>query len=155
MTIIEPQKKVSNKRQAPPISESMIAMLKRQEGLRLKVYSCPAGKLTIGYGRNLEDRGITLQEADYLLQNDILFVRKNLEKNIMYFNELPLPVQEVLINMGFQLGIKGLLKFKNTLFYISKSLWDEASIEMLDSRWAKQTPSIAKELSEIIRKQGG
>jgi len=155
MTIIEPQKKVSNKRQAPPISESMIAMLKRQEGLRLKVYSCPAGKLTIGYGRNLEDRGITLQEADYLLQNDILFVRKNLEKNIMYFNELPLPVQEVLINMGFQLGIKGLLKFKNTLFYISKSLWYEASIEMLDSRWAKQTPSRAKELSEIIRKQGG
>ena len=134
------------------LRENLIKTLKRHEGLRLKVYRCPTGKLTVGYGRNLEDRGITQDEADYLLVNDIRCVEDALVKELPYWDKLPATVQDVLINMGFHMGVPGLLKFRKTLGYIEEGNWIEASREMLNSRWAKQTPGRARELAEIIRK---
>ena len=94
------------------INSRIISILKRQEGLRNKVYTCPAGKLTIGIGRNLEDRGITDDEANFLLDNDVSDIHFKLAKKLEFYNDLDSVRQEVLLNMSFQMGIGGMLKFR-------------------------------------------
>lgn len=123
----------------------------RHEGLQLKVYTCPANKLTIGVGRNLEDRGITENEAKYLLNNDIMQTHNELSCKYPFYDTLYDTRQEVLINMAFQLGLNGLSQFKKTLDFIEKGLYKSASEEMLNSQWAKQTPRRALELSNLMK----
>lgn len=125
--------------------------LLKHEGLRLKPYHCPANKLTIGIGRNLEDRGITEQEAKFLLINDISSIHEKLNYILPFYKDLDDSRQEVLINMAFNLGVAGLLKFKKTLGFIQYTLFKEASQEMLDSRWARQVGNRAIELSNLMK----
>ena len=127
-------------------------MIKNDEGLELKVYRCPANKLSIGYGRNLEDRGITEEEADYLLSNDIRSIRKELFDSKINFEKLNNARQSVLINMAYQMGINGLFKFKKMFSALSNQDYSLASLEMLDSKWAKQTPARAERLSSLMLK---
>lgn len=127
--------------------------LVRHEGLRLKPYRCTAGKLTIRIGRNLEDRGITQKEAYAMLERDILDCEQRLLEEIPnIYNNLDKVRQSVLLNMCFNLGIKGLMGFKNTLSFIAASDWERAANNMLTSKWAKQVGSRAIELSELMRK---
>ncbi|RXK01507.1 glycoside hydrolase [Arcobacter sp. CECT 8989] len=130
--------------------ELLIESVKKHEGLRLKPYRCPVGKLTIGYGRNLEDTGITEEEANFLLVRDLQRVQNALRKKINY-DEYPSHVQNVLLEMGFQLGVNGLMKFKKTLQLIEEGNYIGASKEMLNSKWAKQTPKRANTLSKLMR----
>ncbi len=127
--------------------EATIRQIKRHEGLKLKPYKCTAGKLTIGYGRNLEDRGIDKDEAEQMLLRDMCEVEEQLfDKGLL--DGLNDARKAVLINMGFQLGITGLLKFKRMLSALVNHEYELAAKEMLDSRWAGQTPNRAKELSD-------
>jgi lysozyme len=129
------------------------AQLVRHEGLRLKPYRCTAGKLTIGIGRNLEDRGISQKEAYAMLERDILDFEQQLLNEIPeVYNKLDEVRQSVLLNMCFNLGIKGLLEFKNTLAFIDAGDWERAANGMLASKWAKQVGRRAIELSELMRK---
>jgi lysozyme len=129
------------------------AQLVRHEGLRLKPYRCTAGKLTIGIGRNLDDRGISQREAYVLLENDIQNCEKQLLDEIPeIYNGLDDVRKSVLLNMCFNLGIKGLLEFKNTLAFIAAGDWERAANGMLASKWAKQVGKRAIELSEMMRK---
>ena len=130
--------------------ESLKEQLIRHEGLRLTVYDCPAGYKTIGVGRNIEQKGITEEEAVYLLDNDIEYFTEQLEDNLIGFQELPEDKKAVLVNMAFNLGVNGLLKFKNMLAAITEERWEDASSEMLNSRWADQVGNRAIELSEIM-----
>jgi len=125
--------------------------IKGYEGLRLKPYRCIKGVLTIGYGRNLEANGISLDEAEYLFQNDLRVAIEGCRGRIEFFKELPVEAQKVLVNMAFQLGVEGLLKFKKTLQYLEQRDFASAADEMLDSHWARETPGRARELSDIIR----
>lgn len=122
----------------------------KEEGLRLKPYKCTSDKLTIGIGRNLEDRGITEAEALYLLDNDIQDVTGSLIKSIPWFCTIHYTAQLVLMDMAFNMGVNGLLEFKNTLIYIKYGDYLKASVEMLDSRWSKQVGKRAVELSNIL-----
>lgn len=126
---------------------STIEQLKRHEGLKLKPYKCTEGKLTIGYGRNLEDRGITKSEAEEMLLTDMCEVEEHLF-NEGLLSDLNDARKAVLINMGFQLGIQGLFGFKRMIAAVDSKQFELAAKEMLDSKWAKQTPNRAKELSE-------
>ena len=127
--------------------------LVRHEGLRLKPYRCTAGKLTIGIGRNLDDCGISQSEAYVMLINDIMNCEKQLQAKIPdIYNGLDEVRKSVLLNMCFNLGIKGLLGFKNTLAYIGAGDWERAANGMLASKWAKQVGMRAIELSELMRK---
>ncbi len=127
--------------------------LVRHEGLRLKPYRCTAGKLTIGIGRNLDDCGITESEAYIMLINDIMNCEKQLQARIPdIYNQLDEVRKSVLVNMCFNLGINGLLGFKNTLAFIKAGDWERAANNMLVSRWAKQVGRRAIELSELMRK---
>ena len=127
--------------------------LVRHEGLRLKPYRCTAGKLTIGVGRNLDDCGISQSEAYVMLINDIMNCEKQLQAKIPdIYNGLDEVRKSVLLNMCFNLGISGLLGFKNTLEFIKVGDWERAANNMLVSRWAKQVGRRAIELSELMRK---
>jgi lysozyme len=125
--------------------------LKRDEGVRLKPYRCTAGKLTIGVGRNLDDVGISQSEADMMLEHDVNKVITQLNYRLPWWCNVSEKRQHVLINMAFNLGIEGLLKFKNTLALIQAGKYQEASVAMLDSRWAKQVGNRAKRLAEEMR----
>lgn len=127
--------------------------LVRHEGLRLKPYRCTAGKLTIGIGRNLDDSGISQSEAYIMLINDIMNCEKQLQQKIPdIYNGLDEVRKSVLLNMCFNLGISGLLGFKNTLAFVKAGDWERAANNMLVSRWAKQVGRRAIELSELMRK---
>lgn len=130
---------------------SLIEQLKRHEGLRLKPYKCTADKLTIGYGRNLEDKGISESEAELMLSSDIHEVQDELTKRLAIYSSLNPARKDALTNMGFNLGVSGLLNFKNMISALELGYYDLAAAEMLDSRWAKQVGERAKELSEQIR----
>lgn len=131
--------------------QKLIQQLRLHEGERLKPYRCTAGKLTIGVGRNLEDRGITAEESAYLLNNDIDREWKALTQNLPWVAGLNEVRQRVLLDMSFNLGIAGLLKFKNTLATIQRGEYVKASEMMLDSLWARQVGQRAQRLSRMMR----
>ena len=121
----------------------------KHEGLRLKPYYCTANKLTIGIGRNLDDVGISEDEALILLENDIIKVQKQAEQ-FQWFLQLNEERQSVILNMMFNLGLGGFLKFKETIRYLELGQYEQAAIEMLESKWASQVGNRAKELSKIM-----
>lgn len=125
--------------------------LVRDEGLRLKPYRDTVGKVTIGVGRNLDDRGITEAEAAMLLDNDIRDVERELDAALPWFRSLSDTRQRVLANMGFNLGVPGLLKFHITLAFIQEGKFDEAADAMLKSKWARQVGARASRLASLMR----
>jgi len=122
------------------------------EGLRLKPYRCPAGRLTIGVGRNLDDRGITSTEAITLLGDDVDECWKRLTSALPWITSAPEPVQEALLNMAFNLGVAGLLGFKQALALIQAGHYAEAATAMLASKWAAQVGDRARRLADAVRK---
>ncbi len=129
----------------------LIEQLKRHEGLRLKPYKCTADKLTIGIGRNLEDVGISEQEAEMLLQNDIQEAVNQLKERFPWTLELDEVRFAALINFTFNVGIGTVSKFKNAMALLKVKNYDMAADEFLQSRWAKQVGQRAIEVTDQIR----
>lgn len=125
------------------------AMLIRHEDLRLKPYLCSKGKITIGVGRNLEARGITTEEAMFLLENDIKRATAA-AATFAWFPKLDEVRKDVIVSMVFNLGLTGFCEFKQLISAIENSFWMVAKTEMLDSRWAKQVGDRAIELAEMM-----
>ena len=125
----------------------LIEQLKRHEGFRSKPYHCTAGKLTIGYGRNLDDVGISKTEAEQLLKNDIQQCINQLIARFPVVEKLDTVRFDCLINMCFNLGITRLSKFKKMWAAIEAKQYRRASEEMLDSKWANQVGVRAQELA--------
>ncbi len=130
--------------------EALVRQLRLHEGERLKPYRCTAGKLTIGVGRNLEDRGITAQESAYLLGNDITSTQAALLKALPWVGQLDDVRQRVVIDMAFNMGLGTLLTFKNTLAAIQRGEYQRGAAMMLDSRWARQVGQRAERLSRMM-----
>jgi lysozyme len=126
---------------------NLLDQLKRDEGLRLTPYRCTAGKLTIGYGRNLEDVGISKEEAEFLLASDAAKAQIGVAKALPWFSKMTLPRQAVFVNMAFNLGLSGFLKFKTMIGHAERGEYAEAAKAMLDSKWAEQTGQRALRLS--------
>lgn len=129
----------------------LVEQLKRHEGLRLKPYKCTADKWTIGVGRNLEDVGISEQEAEMLLQNDIQRATEQLVQRFPWTKELDEVRFSALINFTFNVGIGTVSKFKNAMGLLKQKNYDMAANEFLNSRWAKQVGYRATEVTEQIR----
>lgn len=121
-----------------------------EEALKLKLYHCTAGKLTIGVGRNVEDRGITHDTAMQMLDEDIDICVGELEKNLSWFEDAPDKIQEVLIDLCFNMGINRLMGFVKTLHKLKTGAYKEAAVELLDSRYAASVPNRAKRNADII-----
>lgn len=108
--------------------------LKLDEGLRLKPYRCTTGKLTIGYGRNLEDRGISPEEAEFLFQNDLKSVESDLDRAFPWWRGLHENAQWFLRNLCFNLGISGLRKWKETLRLLEARQYKAAAKQFRTNR---------------------
>ena len=130
---------------------ALVRQIELHEGIRLRPYRCTAGKLTIGVGRNLEDRGITLAEARLLLANDLADVRNGLANALPWVARLDDVRQRVLIDMAFNLGLQGLLEFKRTLEAVRQGRYQQAAGMMLESRWASQVGQRAQRLAQMMR----
>ena len=122
----------------------------RDEGLRLKPYHCTAGKLTIGVGRNIEDIGITKEEALYMLDSDISRICQELDKALPWWRTLSDTRRRVLVNMGF-MGVPRLLGFVKALAAMKSGDYEEAAKQMHESRWAGQVGQRATRLCEMMR----
>jgi len=120
------------------------------EGLRLKPYHCPAGKLTIGIGRNLEDKGITEKEALMLLENDIQECLEDLKTIFNKFDMMPESAQSVLVDMRFNLGHEGFKKFKHMIKAVKQQDFYSAARQMKDSLWYHQVGERADRLTKMM-----
>lgn len=130
---------------------TLLAELKRDEGVRLKPYTDTVGKLTIGVGRNLTDVGISDDECTALLQNDVARTVAALDKSLPWWRSLDPVRQRVLVNMAFNLGMAGLLTFKNTLSAMQSGAYAAAASGMLASKWAVQVGARAERLADMMR----
>lgn len=128
------------------------ARLSLDEGRKKKPYRCSAGKLSIGVGRNLEDRGLRDDEIDLMLTNDIAESVGECRRLVRNFDQLSDARQEVLVNMMFNLGYTRLSGFKKFLAALAVSNWVEASRQMLDSKWADDVGDRADRLSTVMLK---
>ena len=134
--------------------DRLIEQLKRHEGVETHAYKCSSGKLTIGVGRNIDPEGgigLTMDEIEYLLSNDILRCIKELSTEYPWFGDLDEVRQEAIINIFLNLGATKFRLFKRALSAMEEGDYETASTEFLDSLWAKQVGGRALELTDIIR----
>ena len=135
--------------------------IKKHEGFVPRMYKDSLGFATIGYGHlvtkddpYVEGKEYTKEELEEQFDKDFAEAKKNADILILHDNGITDLVDDakcVIIEMVFQLGIGGVSKFKKMWEALKKQDYGEASFQMMDSRWAKQTPSRAKSLSEIMR----
>ena len=137
--------------------DNLKEMIARHEGYEPRVYKCTNGFDTIGYGFAIKDLYMDKEVSDLILDQKIQEMLKRILSDKdwgEWFSEKPQHIQEVLINMIFQIGFSGVKKFRKTIQYIKDDNFLLASEEMLDSKWAKSdSPNRAKELSEIVKSQ--
>ena len=142
------------------MSDKLHEMLLRDEGTRLTVYDDATGKPitkgdtlqgfpTIGVGRELSKTGLSATETLMLFENDIQRAR-DAAHNYSWFDTLCEARQAVVVSMIFQMGAGGFAGFSNTIKHIAERQYYMASLEMLNSLWARQTPARAKRLSQMM-----
>ena len=130
---------------------SLIKQIKKHEGFRSTVYQCTEGYDTIGYGFAIKDLELDEDIAELILIRKLADLQERVSRTFSWFSNANEVVKDVVTNMCYQLGISGFSKFKKTIYYLETEQYEEASIEMLDSLWYKQTPNRSKELSEELR----
>lgn len=121
----------------------LVDQLIDHEGLRLKVYTDTVGVPTIGVGRNLRDRGLSREEALYLLGNDIDACILDLV-TFAWFPPLDTVRQRAVIDLRFQLGYEGFRDFKDFIAAMARGCFIQASFHLDNSRWAKQVAPARK-----------
>lgn len=129
---------------------SAIDQIKEDEGFSGVPYNCPAGFITIGYGRNLEANPLTREEAEYLLNNDLKKVTKQ-AMTLPYYTELTPERRAVVINMIYNLGYPRFKGFRLMHKALCEKNYLQAASEMLDSKWAVQVGDRAKRLAEQMK----
>jgi len=122
----------------------------QHESIRLRPYVDTVGKVTIGVGRNLTDKGISIAEARYLLGNDVTEVEHDLDRMLPWWRGLDGIRQRVLADMCFNLGPAGLMKFSATLGAIHAKDYARAAMYMLDSKWSEQVGRRARRLAKMM-----
>lgn len=138
--------------------------IKIHEGFRSKVYLCPTGHPTVGYGFRVADLSpdelalnggavepMSVEVAEAILEIKIRKFKKQVYDALPWLSSAPMSVQDALCEMAYQMGVAGLLGFKNTLAMIEASRYKEAAENMLKSKWAKQTPKRANEIANLVR----
>lgn len=131
-------------------TDRLIAQLDLHEGRRRKPYTDTVGKLTIGVGHNLSDRGLSDRVIDIILHEDIEDHWYELVTALPWVKGLDDVRQRVLLDMAFNLGIPKLLGFKNTLAAVERGDYEAAKAGMLNSKWATQVGHRAIRLAEMM-----
>ena len=129
---------------------NLLEQIKLHEGFKSTVYEDTEGYDTIGYGFAIKDLELDEDVAELILMKKIQKLLERILVVFKWFKDAPDEVKFVVTNMCYQLGVSGFSKFKKTIYLLETEQYEEASVEMLNSLWAKQTPNRAKELSETI-----
>ena len=130
--------------------KELIKQLKIHEGYKPRVYKCTAGVDTIGIGFAIKDLYLSEEVCELILKEKLQLLDDRFVVTFDWYDDAPQEVKNTCINMAYQLGFRGFCKFKKTISHLASRDYISASEEMLISKWAKQTPNRAKELSEII-----
>jgi len=136
------------------VRDKLISMLKRHEGVETHAYKCSENKTTIGVGRNVDKGGglgLSDDEVNYLLQNDIDRVISELNSEYDWFSDLDEVRQDAMIDISFNLGQTRLRAFKNALSAMAEGDWGEAADQFMDSRWSGQVGKRSNHLTDMIR----
>jgi lysozyme len=131
------------------ISADLVQQVMAHEGFRQKPYLCTAGKLTIGYGRNLDDNGLTQAESLALLLNDLAECEKDLQ-SFPWWDGLSAARKHALLDMRYNLGPTRFRGFKKMLKALDAGNFAEAAAQMRDSKWARQVPQRAETLAKMV-----
>ena len=131
--------------------DALKAQLVEHEGTRLKPYRDSVGKLTIGVGRNLDDRGIRPSEAMTMLENDIADASLDLDRNAPWWRDMPEPAQRALADMCFNMGWPTLAQFQHMLGALKAGRYLEAAAQAMDSKWARQVGKRAEDIADQFR----
>jgi lysozyme len=151
LPVLERGRAASGGGDAMTTRETLVAQLVEHEGLRLKPYRCPAGKLTIGVGRNLDDVGITEAEARTLLHHDLARAEAALLALYPWVITVD-PVRYcVLVNMLLNVGATAFTRFVLMMAAVKRGDFETAAAEMTASRWAQQVGRRATELAAQMR----
>lgn len=133
----------------------IIADLKVDEGFESRPYKCTAGANTIGYGRNLDALGISEEEAEHMLRNDVARVEHELDKAYPWWVKCPGSVRRAMTNMVFNLGINRFSTFKRMIGCLQAGDYKGASLNALDSKWADQVGDRAIRIAAQIAEAKG
>lgn len=133
--------------------DAIKALLRQEEGLRLRAYldTATPPRWTIGYGRNLTDRGITLDEAERFLERDTTEALDELHQRWAWFDDLGAVRQMVLVCMVFQMGLFTVTTFARMVEALQRGDYGVAADEMLASKWGAETPRRVKRLASMMR----
>jgi lysozyme len=145
--------------------ETILAELRDEEGERLRTYRCTAGFLTVGIGHNLDaksvkniigreitaGRSISTEESAKIFEDDLISLLRSINKNLPWFRNVDKSLQYVLISMVFNMGMAGVLKFKNTLKAFEAENTAKIISGMNSSAWAKQVPNRVAKLAAIVK----
>ena len=130
---------------------ALLDRIKHHEGFRSKVYKCTEGYDTIGYGFAIKDLELDKDISEMILMQKLDNLMTRIGKTFVWWRSADSTVKDVVVEMCYQLGVSGFSKFKKTIDHLENRRYAKASVEMLDSRWAKQTPNRALELSNLIK----
>lgn len=130
--------------------EKLYEDLIRDEGERLKPYKDTVGKLTIGVGHNLTDKGIPLEVSRLLLAIDVTEAVRDLDHNTPWWRNMPEPAQRGLLNMCFNMGWPVLSEFKVTLGLLKNGKYTQAGKNAMKSLWAKQVGKRAERIRDLF-----
>ena len=133
--------------------KDLLESIKKHEGFVEHVYDDSLDIPTIGYGFAIKDLVLDEDIAEEILIRKLERLKRNANSRFKWLEDMPVVVQEVVLNMCYQLGVTGVSKFRKAISALQEGEWDEAANEMLDSLWARQTPNRATELSDIVRNQ--
>ncbi|MFZ8929334.1 MAG: glycoside hydrolase family protein [Pseudohongiellaceae bacterium] len=135
------------------MADRLIEMLRRHEGVRNHVYRDTENLETIGVGRCIAEGslGLSDDEVDYLLGNDLKRCIEELKRAFDWYEKLDPVRQDVMISLCFNLGLTRLLKFEKALAGMENSDWETASTEFMHSRWSTQVGQRAVELTDMLR----
>lgn len=128
-----------------------LALLRSHEGLRLSPYVDSRGSPAVGYGHTRTLTPVTRSRAEILLRQDLAHVDAALRARLPWFDDLSPVRQAVLLDMGYNLGVEGLLRFRRTLAAVEAQRWDVAAASMLRTPWARQVGLRARCLSWMMR----
>ena len=131
-----------------------VADLKTDEGWSAFPYRDSLGYLTLGYGFLVDERkggGLPREVGQMWLRFLVENVADDLDRALPWLRNSPEHVQRALLNMAYQMGVEGLLKFRNTLPLIQAGRYDEAADRALQSVWARQTPNRARRVTDMLR----
>ena len=131
---------------------SLIESIKQHEGYVGIVYKDSLGIDTIGYGFAIKDLELDKDICDIILERKLHALTDRINNKFNWYKYMPPEIKDIVVEMCYQMGVYGFSRFKKTIAYLQDKKFKEASVEMLDSRWAEQTPNRAKELSNRVKK---